>query len=108
MARLADPIVVMDNVRFHSSPIVREELVVLGLESKYLPPYSPFFNPIENLFQKWKNFVKRQHPGSEEDLDRAINNVGNIVTPEDCAAYVTKSNNNCNLCANHGHDYFTN
>ena len=30
----------------------------------YLPPYSPFLNPIENMFSKWKEYVRRERPGT--------------------------------------------
>jgi transposase len=34
----------------------------------FLHPYSPFLNPIENMFSKWKNLVKRLNPCNEEAL----------------------------------------
>ena len=55
------PTLVMDNVAFHRTELVQEEMIIiiLNLTSHFLPPYSPFFNPIENMFSQWKFFVKR-------------------------------------------------
>ena len=45
----------MDNVRFHKMKIVEELVLDYGHNILYLPPYSPFLKPIENVFSKWKN-----------------------------------------------------
>ena len=45
-----------------------------GFYLEYLPPYSPFLNPIENMFSKRKEFTKRQCPINEEQLIAAIEN----------------------------------
>jgi transposase len=102
------PIIVLDNVSFHRTGIVHEEFFVLGMESLFLPPYSPFFNPIENMFSKWKNFVKREHPVNEVQLRAAMDNVTHLITPQDCAGYVAKVNENCFQCAFHGQNLFDN
>jgi hypothetical protein len=41
-------VVKMDNLSSHKGPRVREMIEVAGAELRYLPPYSPDFNPIEN------------------------------------------------------------
>jgi len=51
-------IIVMDNVAFHHSQIVCALVEEAGHQMKFLPPYSPFLNPIENVFNQWKNTVK--------------------------------------------------
>ena len=88
----------MDNVAFHRTQIVRDELAILGFEEKFLPPYSPFFNPIENMFAQWKQFVRTQQPTTEDELRLALDEVRNVVTLQDCANYVANTNNNCLLC----------
>ena len=107
-AGFVDPIVVMDNVAFHRTVLVREEMIILGLETKFLPPYSPFFNPIENMFSQWKNHVKRSNATNEEELLVAMNAVRNCVTPNHCRNYVTKVNDNCYKCAHGNVDIFYN
>jgi transposase len=49
-------VVVMDNLRAHHVPAVKEAIERRGAAAWYLPPYSPDFNPIELLWA----FMKRQ------------------------------------------------
>ena len=98
----------MDNVGFHRTPIVVEEHPILDLQQAFLPVYSPFFNPIENMFSQWKNYVRRQRPENELELRAAINNVKNVVTVEDCQGFVAKASQNCYSCAHDGLDIFDN
>jgi transposase len=49
-----DDIVVMDNLAAHKVAGVRQAIEACGAELRYLPPYSPDFNPIENAFAKFK------------------------------------------------------
>ena len=43
-------IIIMDNVAFHKNVSIREEFNQENRILMFLPPYSPFLNPIENLF----------------------------------------------------------
>jgi transposase len=56
--RLGD-IVVMDNLAAHKVAGVRQAIEVRGTELRYLPPYSPDLNPIENAFAKLKAHVRK-------------------------------------------------
>ena len=107
MRQIEDPIIVMDNVGFHHMDMVLEEMIILGLDHHFLPPYSPFFNPIENMFSQWKHYVRVQKPRSYDELTLAMNNVRNVITVEDCNNYITRTNRNCQACLN-GQDYFDN
>lgn len=81
-------LMVMDNVAFHKCQEVNELITENGCELLYPPPYSPFLNPIENVFSKWKNFTKRTNPKNEGELFQAIDNGANLKTPEDCEGYM--------------------
>ena len=107
MRQIDEPIIVMDNVGIHHMDIVLEEMIILGLDHHFLPPYSPFFNPIENMSSQWKHYVRVQKPRNYDELTLAMNNVGNVVTSEDCNNYITKINRNCQACIN-GQDFFDN
>jgi transposase len=48
----------MDNVRFHRSEEVVTLIEAHGHFAVFLPPYSPFLNPIEELF----NQVNKKSP----------------------------------------------
>ena len=58
----------MDNVPFHKSNVVKDQFIEKGHQIKYMQPYSPKLNPIENAFAKWKNYVKRENCLSEDAL----------------------------------------
>ena len=47
-------VVIMDNLPAHKVSGVREAIEAVGATLKYLPPYSPDFNPIEKAFAKLK------------------------------------------------------
>ena len=47
-------IVIMDNLSSHKGPRVRALIEAAGATLRYLPPYSPDFNPIETAFAKVK------------------------------------------------------
>lgn len=49
----------MDNASFHCMPGVKEAIEAAGCQVKYLPPYSPDFNPIELSFSVLKAWVRR-------------------------------------------------
>ena len=52
-------IVVMDNLPAHKPIAVRTAIEVAAAELRFLPPYSPDFNPIEMAFSKLKAFLKK-------------------------------------------------
>lgn len=54
------------------------------LTVKYLSPYSPFLNPIEKCFSKWKSLVLAAKCVDQEDLLRTIDKCFNQITPDDC------------------------
>ena len=43
-------VILMDNLKIHRSKEVLERLKQKGVEVLFVPPYSPWFNPIENAF----------------------------------------------------------
>jgi transposase len=51
-------IVIMDNLPAHKVAGVRQAIETAGASLKYLPPYSPDFNPIEMAFAKLKSLLR--------------------------------------------------
>jgi transposase len=43
-------IVLLDNIRFHHNKEIVEYAYTQNIILLYIPPYSPWFNPIENIF----------------------------------------------------------
>src|SRR6187549_188320 len=52
-------IVVMDNLSAHKVAGVRQAIEAQGAELRYLPPYSPDLNPIEQAFAKLKAMLRK-------------------------------------------------
>ena len=51
--------VVMDNLSIHKVAGVQEAIRAAGASVLYLPSYSPDFNPIEQLFAKFKALLRK-------------------------------------------------
>jgi transposase len=52
-------VVVLDNLSAHKVPGAREAIEATGANLLYLPPYSPDFNPIEQIFANSKPCYER-------------------------------------------------
>ena len=76
-------VVVFDSLSSHLSPEVSEAIERAGASVLPLPPYSPDFNPIEELFSKFKGFLRRVGARAKEHLYDAIGEGLREVTPED-------------------------
>jgi transposase len=84
-----DDIVVMDNLPAHRRAGVREAIESAGARLRFLPPYSPDFNPIENAFAKLKALLRKAAARTIEDLWNAIGDALPLFTPHECANYFT-------------------
>jgi transposase len=82
-----DDIVVMDNLSAPKVPGVREAIEAAGARLLYLPPYSPDFNPIEQLFAKLKALLRKAAERSVDGLWNRIAALLHAFTPEECANY---------------------
>jgi transposase len=82
-------VVIMDNLSSHKGPKVREliEGVRHGARLLHLPSYSPDFNPIENAFAKLKALLRKAAERTLEGLWRAIAQLLDAFTPQECANY---------------------
>lgn len=49
----------MDKLAFHKSQSVQKAIGTVIDKPLYLPPYSPFLNPIENMFSKVEKLCKK-------------------------------------------------
>ena len=80
-------IVVMDNLPAHNPIAVRTAIEVAAAELRFLPPYSPDFNPIEMAFSKLKAFLKKTAARTVDDLWDAIAQGIDTFTPTECENY---------------------
>jgi transposase len=65
-------IVVMDNVPFHKVGGVQKAIEAAGASLRYLPPYSPDLNPIENAYSAFKTYLRKYAERTEDALRRRI------------------------------------
>jgi len=72
----AGDIVIMDNLSCHKKAGVREAIEAIGATVLYLPPYSPDFNPIENVFSKFKWLLKSS---AERTVEALWNRCGQLI-----------------------------
>jgi len=63
-------VLLLDNVAFHHSKVVKEYAQEQGLHLLYVPAYSPWFNPIEGVFS-----VVKRHFYSHRCIDHAFHTV---------------------------------
>ena len=80
-------VVVMDNLTPHKASGVREAIEAAGATLRYLPPYSPDFNPIENLWSKVKGKLRSLAARGIDTLHDAIADALSTVTPADCVGF---------------------
>ena len=82
-------ILVMDNLATHKSPSVLGLFEKMNVRVALLPPYSPDFNPIENMFSKVKAYLKKVMQGSTKPLWKLIGEALNQITPKDARNFFT-------------------
>jgi hypothetical protein len=63
---LNNMVFIMDNVAFHKSPLVAQKILNSDHTINFIPAYSPFLNPIENMFFEVKSEYKLQCLRSEK------------------------------------------
>ena len=80
-------LVIMDNLAAHKVAGVRQAIEACGAELRYLPPYSPDLNPIENAFAKLKAHVRKSAARTLDALERAAGNALPQFKPDQCANF---------------------
>ena len=56
-------VVIMDNLSSHKRAAVKERIEAAGATLRFLPPYSPDFNPIEKAFSRLKALLRKAGEG---------------------------------------------
>jgi transposase len=75
--------VVMDNLATHKSAAILALLRAAGAQPLFLPAYSPDFNPIEKMWSKVKQILRRLEARTRPALVAAIGQALAAVTPRD-------------------------
>ena len=80
----------MDNASIHHVDGITDLIQGVGVLALFLPPYSPDFNPIEELFSKLKTTIKSYvFQDVQLDLENIIYSAFCQITPEDCNSWIT-------------------
>jgi transposase len=80
-------IVVIDNVPFHKVSGVEEAIQAAGASLRYLPPYSPEFNPIEMVFHPLKTVLRKAAERTIEGVTRRVRSFIRALEPSECMGY---------------------
>jgi transposase len=83
--------VVMDNLAAHKVDGIRQAIEGRGAELRYLPPYSPDLNPIEQAFAKLKALLRQAAARTVDGLWDMIGRLLDLFPPAECANYLANS-----------------
>ncbi len=84
-------IVVFDNYAAHRIPGIREAIEKAGATLRYLPKYSPDFNPIELAYSKFKQHLRKAAQRTVRGLYRVIRAFVPQLSARECANYFRHS-----------------
>jgi transposase len=80
-------VVIMDNLAAHKVPGVRSAIEAVGAQLRYLPPYSPEFNPIEQSFSRVKANLRTAAERTIVGLVRRIGTIVRSFGAQECTNY---------------------
>ena len=80
-------VVIMDNLSSHKRAAVKERIEAAGATLRFLPPYSPDFNPIEKAFSRLKAMLRKAGERTISGLWGLIGRLVDIFQPSECANY---------------------
>ncbi|EJL6579348.1 IS630 family transposase [Vibrio cholerae] len=82
---------VLDGTAYHQSEMVRNAARVLNMKLHYLPPYSPYLNPIERLWKVMNKYVRNNiYFSSKAEFTTAINEFFNVTLSKVAGSLVSR------------------
>jgi transposase len=81
-------VVVLDNLAVHKQPAVQLALERVGARLRFLPPYSPDFNPIEQAFAKLKAFLRAARARTFDHISTIVATALPLFEGPECTNYV--------------------
>jgi transposase len=94
----AGDVVVLDNIKPHRAAGVAESIERAGARVLPLPPYSPDYTPIEGMFSKVKQYLRRAAARTECGVYDAVGAALRRVTTQDILGWFQHAG----LCATRG------
>ncbi len=83
----AGDVIVLDNLGAHRASRIEEIAASCGAKVIWLPPYSPDFSPIEQMWSKLKTYLRKVKARTGEELDRAVAEGLKLITESDCRGW---------------------
>ncbi len=80
-------VVIMDNLSVHKAARIEDAIIACGCTLRFLPVYSPDFNPIEHAFSKLKAFLRKLGSRTRETLLDALAIALAHITDADASAW---------------------
>lgn len=80
-------VVVMDNLAAHKIRCITDLITGAQASVRFLPPYSPDFNPIENMWSKTKALVRAVEARTFDTIVDAVGNALKRITLDDCKGF---------------------
>ena len=87
LKRRPEAVLVLDNLAVHKTPAVRAALDRAGISYRYLPSYSPDFNPMEPCWAKLKAHFRARAARSMEALEAELPSALRTITPADAQGW---------------------
>lgn len=83
----AGDVLVLDNLGAHRAGRIERIASSCGARVIWLPPYSPDFSPIEQMWSKLKTYLRKVKARTSEELDRAVAEGLQLITESDCRSW---------------------
>jgi transposase len=80
-------ILIMDNLKVHKSATALKAVQSRQAVIKFLPAYSPDFNPIEKMWSKLKQILRGQKPRTNQELYCSAGTALDMITKKDAQAW---------------------
>jgi transposase len=80
-------VLVLDNLGAHRASRIEQIAESCGAKVIWLPPYSPDFSPIEQMWSKLKTYLRKAKARTSEELDRAVAEGLKLITGNDCRGW---------------------
>jgi transposase len=81
-------IVVLDNLGSHKVTGIAEAVQAAGAQLRYLPPYSPDYNPIEQVFAKLKTLLRKAARRTVDTLWATLGDLLDRFPRDECERYI--------------------
>jgi len=85
---LEGDVVICDNLCIHKAPGVERLIVARGASLRFLPPYSPDLNPIEQAFSKLKGHLRERAARTLATLQDAVRESLALFDPAHCRGFL--------------------